>query len=766
MPSKTAVIQIGKRKIKLSNLGKVLFPEAQVIKAEVIQYYHQMAPVILRHIKRRPLTFIRYPDGVEGESFFQKNKPDWTPEWIESIRMGKGEKRINYIMATKEADLVFLANLACLEIHQSSYRDPDRDTPDHFVFDLDPPEDMPFGEIVGIAFSLRDHLRKLGYHPFVKTSGKKGIHVFVPIHRKWTYDTLKKTLKGISEGFVSRHPGHTTTNIRKEARKGKLFIDILRNSQSQTVVSPYSLRATPRATVSMPLTWEELQDIDGPEAFTIANVYDKVQSDGDAWEGFGSFAVDLHDKVRKKAANTANDSLRQYVDKRDFANTPEPVPSATDDTGNAFVIHRHDARRLHYDLRLSENGVLRSWAVPKGLPGAPGIKHLAVETEPHPMEYLDWEGTIPKGQYGAGDMWVFARGNYHITKEKKNGFYFRLESATIDNEFRMHRMEKKDWLLERVDPGEFDVQQTTVSHMLASTDKLVPDGSGFVFEVKWDGIRAMIYLDEDTMLIRSRSQRDITRQFPEFPAERKKLRCTQAILDGEIVVLNDKGFPRFKETVGRMHKTGSHSIQMASRNTPAYCYLFDVIYLDGCYVDKEPLWKRKEWLQSLIKPGGRFRFSESVEDGNALFEASGQIGLEGIMAKQKNSIYTIGKRSTFWVKVKHRNTMTCRIIGYTEGQGDRAPYFGALHLADAEAGNHVYLGKVGTGFDVKTMRTLSKRLKALEVVEKPIEEKLEDDKQSTWIDPVLYCEVTYASITPNGTLREPVFVGLRPDMAE
>lgn len=757
----TQLTQIGKHTIRLSNLDKVLFPEAHVIKAEIIQYYHLMAPVLLRHIKHRPLSFIRYPDGIDGEHFYQKNKQDWAPRWIQSVKMGKGEKKIDYVIATEEATLVWLANLACIEFHQSSVQNPHLDTPDHFVFDLDPPEKMRFARVRDLALSLADHLRSIGYHPFVKTSGKKGIHVFVPIHRSWDYETLKVTLKSLSESFVRKHPKDTTTNIRKEVRTDKLFVDIVRNNQSQTVVCPYSLRATPECTVSMPLTWEDLEVLTSPKEFTIRNVPDLVRQQGDAWEGFGSKAVNLHD--HKGGADTSSPhraALKAYLDKRDFAQTPEPPPGAIDDVANAFVIHRHDASRLHYDLRLSQDGVLRSWAVPKGLPPAPGVKRLAVETEPHPMEYLEWEGTIPKGQYGAGDMWVFARGNYHITKEKKDGFYFKLESPTIDQEFRIHKMKGNEWLLERVDPADVPLLKGHIPHMLTSTSQKVPHGD-YLYEIKWDGIRAMIYIDEEAIRICSRGQRDISKQFPELIQDRKLLKCTQAILDGEIVVPDAKGVPQFKTTVGRMHKNNEHSIRTAMRTSPAYCYLFDVIYLDGCYVQKEPLWRRKQWVQSIIKSGGHFRYSEDMEDGDELFEATRKMGLEGIMAKRRDSPYLIGKRSDLWMKIKHRNEMTCRIIGYSKGQGDRAQYFGALHLADAEATEVIYVGKVGTGFDEKTMKSIHSALLKLDTVRKPFRQKLEDDRQSTWVDPVLICEVQYASITPNGTLREPVFLYLR-----
>jgi DNA ligase D-like protein (predicted polymerase)/DNA ligase D-like protein (predicted 3'-phosphoesterase) len=557
------VTQIGKHKIKLSNLDKVLFPAAHVIKAEIIQYYHQMAPVLLRHIKHRPLSFIRYPDGIDGEHFYQKNKQDWAPKWIQSVKMGKGEKKIDYVIATDPAILVWLANLACIEFHQSSIQNPHLENPDHFVFDMDPPETMAFGQIQELTLSLGEYLRSLGYHPFVKTSGKKGVHVFVPVYRKWTYETLKPTLKSLAEAFVRKHPKTCTVNIRKEARIDKLFIDIVRNNQSQTVVCPYSLRATPECTVSMPLTWEVFETIDSPTAYTIHNVPDLVRQNGDAWEGFGSKAVGLHDQgTARKTGGEENKALKLYMAKRDFAHTPEPSPGEIADTDDAFVIHMHDASRLHYDLRLAQDGVLRSWAVPKGLPPEPGVKRLAVETEPHPIEYLNFEGKIPKGQYGAGDMWILARGNYHVTKQKKDGFYFKLESPTIDQEFRIHQMKDKDWLFERVDPPELQIADARMEHMLASSAKEVPDGD-YLYEMKWDGIRTMIYVDEDGMRITSRSGRDITKQFPELSEERKQLKCTLAILDGEIVVTDTNGRPEFKSTVqaGRLAAQVKHGVR-------------------------------------------------------------------------------------------------------------------------------------------------------------------------------------------------------------
>ena len=753
---------MGKHRLKLSNLDKVLFPESGIIKAEVIQYYLQMAPYLLRHIKHRPLSFVRFPDGIHEESFYQKNRPNHTPQWIQSVRLGN-ERKINYIVATSEATLVWLANLACIEFHQMSVAHPDLDHPDHFVFDLDPPEDMSFKTIIDIAEKLKRELVRLGYTPFVKTSGKKGLHIYCPIHRRYDHDTIKGTLRKISDKFVLENTEITTTNIRKEARHGKCFIDIVRNSKSQTVICPYSLRSTKNASVSMPLTWNELPGLTSAAQFTIKDALATVQSDGDPWEGFGSHAAPLHDQVKPTIPAESLVTLKDYIEKRDFHNTPEPLPGEALQVDDAFVVHRHSASRLHYDLRLSENGILKSWAVPKGLPGAPGTKHLAIQTEDHPMEYLDFEGTIPKGEYGAGQIWVFARGNYRITKTKREGFYFKLQSPTIDQEFRIHRMKDNEWLLERVDPATFDMHKTQIAPMLCKQADKVPDGLDLGFEVKWDGIRVMIYIDGPEMLIRSRSGRDISAQFPEVVAARDRLNCTQAVLDGEIVVLTDDGKPDFKRSVSRLNKTGEQSIQTASVSNPAYCYLFDTPYLDGVHIGKVPLSTRQAWIADLVKSGGQFRVSESIGDGDALFAATAQMGLEGIIAKRLSSTYSPGKRSENWLKIKHRKTVTCQIIGYTAGKGDRAQTFGALHITSADSREPVYLGKVGSGFTDKMLTDLHTTLRELPVVDKPIDDKVEDERVTTWIGGNVFCEVEYASVTKNGTLREPVFLRLRPD---
>lgn len=761
-------VKVGKRTLSLSNLDKILYPDEEVTKAEVINYYHTLAPTILHHLKGRALTLIRYPDGIEGEMFFQKDRPKWAPEWLEYIELGR-ESRKEYILATEPASLVWLSNLACLELHQLHASKPEFDKPDYIVYDLDPPEGYDFQSIKPIAFNLKEHLESYGYHVFVKSTGGKGVHLVTPVEPKWSFDECFEAAQKIAKPFVEKNK-ETTLHIKKEARKGRVLIDIYRNRTSQSIVAAYSLRGRKGAPVSMPLTWKELNEMDSSLDFNINNVPQKIVSDGDAWESIRAYEVPLHDKVTKSinAGNPPGDKhkspeqLKTYQKKRDFSRTPEPAGYQQAMKGNGFVVHRHHASHLHYDLRLEKDGVLLSWAVPKGMPQRPGIKRLAMETEDHPMEYLTFEGSIPKGQYGGGDMWVYALGNYRITKEKQSGFYFTINSPQLSGEYRIHRMGKaKEWLLERVDEPQIDWTRMPVAPMLAGRRETVPRGKDFVHELKWDGIRAIISINEGEITIRSRNLKDITDQFPELKIPAEAFRCTNGVYDGEIVCLDKEGKPDFKSVIQRM-QSSSASLR---KSKPAYCYLFDVLYLDGRAVMHDPWHRRRIWLEDSLRKGTAYRVSEYVEDGKALFDAAEKMELEGILSKKTASLYYPGKRTDNWLKIKFRNSADCVIVGYTEGKGDRGKIFGALQLAEPVNGKLIYRGKVGTGFDHQTMEKIYDRLKKIEKSEKPIKEKPADAKVTTWIKPELFCEIRYASLTSNNTFREPVFLHLRPDLS-
>lgn len=771
MAKKSQWTQVGKRKLELSNLDKVLFPEDGIVKAEVIAYYLKIAPTILNHIKGRALTLIRFPDGIHGEMFYQKNRPEWAPKWLEFERLGKEEK--DYIIATEPASLVWLANLASLELHQLHSRRPNFDFPDYMVFDLDPPEGYNFKKIVSLAFDLRAHIESFGYTAFVKTTGGKGVHICCPLEPKFDFHTVFESAQLIAQPFVDANAKETTLHIKKDARKGRVLIDIYRIRSGQSIVSPYSLRGRVGAPVSMPLKWEELEVLKSPLEHNIHNAIDKVLNDGDAWEGMDAFAVELHNHRKRMVAKELPASkkrktpaqLESYEKKRDFKKTPEPDARIVEGGGNNFVIHRHHASHLHYDLRLEQEGVLKSWAVPKGMPPHPGVKRLAVQTEDHPMKYLTFDGKIPKGQYGGGDMWIYALGKYTITKDKKDGFYFRLSSKELTGEYRIYQIKQKEFLLERVDIPQVDFLKEEIAPMLSDSATALPKNSDdYVYEVKWDGIRALISLEDGQLRIRSRNQNDITKQFPELLIPDKAFRATNGLFDAEIVCLNKQGKPEFKKVINRLMASGETNINKLSKSSPVYCYIFDCLYLDGRSLINEPLLQRKTWLKDAIKMDTQYRVSEWMEDGEGLLEAARAHELEGIMAKRKDGRYFPGRRSDSWLKIKIRNTADCVVIGYNQGKGNRKDAFGGLHLAQWEGDVLVYRGKVGTGFDDVTIKDIFFRIKKLKEIKKPVEGKVLDEKVSTWIEPKIVLEVTYASLTPDENFREPVFVRLREDL--
>jgi len=774
MPRTAQIAQVGKRKIELSNLDKVLYPADHIVKAELVSYYLKIAPTILSHVKGRPLSLVRFPDGVDGERFFQKNRPEWAPNWIEHIKLGSEGKddKIDYIVATEEATLVWLANLACIELHQMHSRIPHTDKPDYMVFDLDPPENSKFADVVAIAIDFKEHLESFGYHPFVKTTGRKGLHIVAPLEPKWDFDKVFETTKAIATPFVNSHASTTTLHIKKEARKGKLLVDIYRNRTFQTIVSAYSVRGLPGAPVSTPLHWEELEALTEPAQHNIHTVPDRVIGNGDAWEGIAAYATPLHTEkppprvTHKSGASKKHktpEQLEKYAKKRQFNRTPEPPPAIAIGEGSSFVVHRHHASRLHYDLRLERAGTLKSWAVPKGLPPRPGIIRLAVATEDHPLEYLNFEGAIPKGQYGGGDMWIYARGKYEITKEKKDGFYFRLQSRELNAEYSTHRTKENEWIVQRVDKPQIDWLRDPVEPMLAQSSDKPPKSGDFLFEVKWDGIRALIALDEGEVRIRSRNQHDITAKFPELLIPEQAFRATSALFDAEIVCLDEGGKPVFKHAIHRIQQASEAAVERARGKYPVVCYVFDCLYLDGRPIVNEPLIRRRTWMADAIRKGTPYRASEAVEEGDELFSAASAMGLEGIMAKEQTSLYQPGKRSTQWIKIKTRQTIDCVIIGYTSGKGDREQTFGALQIAELRDGTLRYLGKVGTGFDSKLLKEIFSQVRTVKKAKRPIREKPLDDANTIWIEPKLSCEVQYASFTKDNLLREPVFVRMRED---
>ena len=756
--SKEIITEVLGQRLKLTNLDKVLYPSIDISKAKFIKFYMDVAPLIMKYISHRPLTLIRYPDGVNGKKFYSKSKPKWTPEWIKSYVIKHESKDIDYLYLHNQASLIWLANLAALEIHPTQFQVNSELKPDHFIFDLDPDLGIGFEEIKSTAIKIREHLLAFGYTSFVKTSGGKGLHLYVPIIPKWAYEKVSHAIREIAKSFVQKDLKKYTLQISKGKRAGRILIDIYRNHLGNTCVAPYSTRGKLGAPISMPISWEQLENVRSAQQFNINNYADYLDKNGDAWAEWRNYEVSLHTdrdslNINSKTGDKPNPRIEAYIEKRDFQKTDEPQNAQLDmSRKDEFVVQMHDASNLHYDLRLEHEGTLWSWAIPKGLPTEKGIKRLCIQTEDHPVKYLDFEGSIPKGSYGGGEMWIMDQGKVNwISKKEGKSLKFILSSTLISAEYKLYRLKENQWLCEMM--SKLSNEKRQYQPMLAEAKKKVPIAEGYYYEVKWDGIRAIFIIENGKVRVLSRSGRDITSQFEEFQAP-DLFEIEYGVFDGEIVVLDEEGRPMFHDVISRMHN--QKKLKVSSAKT-ATCYLFDVMNVDGIDISSFPFQKRREILEACIKKNSTFRLSDLFDEGELLFQAIKAKGMEGIMAKKKDSKYYEGLRSDNWLKIKCRTDDEAYIIGYTRGKGDRIEVFGALHLAKKEKGQWKYMGKVGTGFDSAKLKELFTIISNIEESSKLVEESIEEPNRTVWIKPELKCELNYASLSSNGTYREPVF---------
>ena len=463
-------------------------------------------------------------------------------------------------------------------------------------------------------------------------------------------------------------------------------------------------------------------------------------------------------------------SLTEYQRKRDFGRTPEPKgkkPKAT--PARRYVVHRHHATRLHWDVRLEMRGILASWAVPNGPPLEAGKRRLAVHTEDHPLEYLTFHGVIPDG-YGAGTMTIWDTGTYELLLEKDNEYKLRFDGKRLEGEWvlvQTRQNEGRDWLMiKHGAPPSDDPLMRKVAPMLASAADEPFDSPEFIYEPKWDGVRTLAFVDGGEVRLQTRNLLDCTRQYPEATQIAEALTGGyQAIVDGEVVALDEKGVPRFQRLQPRMHVSDDATVRKLRRSTPIVYEVFDVLYLDGEDLTRRPLRERLARLEAAVTPMGAIRRSEGfVGTGVALFEAAREQGIEGIVAKRLDSLYQPGARSPAWVKVKAFRSMDCVIGGWTAGQGGRQKTLGALLIGVYHDGKLEPVGHVGTGFDERTLKDLLSMLEEHESPTSPFATEPRTNQPARWCLPELVCEVEYGEITRDGTLRHPTYRGLRPDI--
>ena len=477
----------------------------------------------------------------------------------------------------------------------------------------------------------------------------------------------------------------------------------------------------------------------------------------------------------KRAAST-------YNRKRKFDETTEPAATFKGDVdpgrarpGETFVIHQHYATRLHFDLRLEMlNGrtpVLVSWAVPKGMPLRKGKGTLAIHVEDHPFEYGSFSGSIPEGNYGAGEVRIFDEGTYEMLEQKEGNIRFRLNGRRLQGVYRLVRTReekgKEQWLAflssdERPDPD----PMPSLSPMLATLVDKSFDDDDWAFEPKWDGIRAAAVCDEATKLI-SRNNKDVTVAYPELHEMHLRLVALDAVMDGEIVAFED-GVPSFEKLQSRMHVRGEAEIKRLMKTIPVAYVAFDLIYLDGRDLTGLGYTERRALLEECVVPSPWLQLSPAVEgEGTALFEAARAQGLEGIVAKKLTSRYEVGKRSKNWLKVKTTFEADVVIAGWNEGGGRRSGVLGSLILAVYDGDKLRFVGGVGTGFTQLTLELTQRELEPLEIEEAPFTREEMKGKPEVryahWVRPEKVAVIEFRQLTSAGKLRAPSFKGLRED---
>ncbi|HSE39489.1 MAG TPA: non-homologous end-joining DNA ligase, partial [Acidobacteriota bacterium] len=735
-------LKIDGRTLQVSNLDKPMFPDG-FTKGQVIDYYIRISPVLLPHLKDRPITMVRFPDGVMGPHFYEKDAPKHTPDWIKRVPVERkgGGKPIHYILINDLPSLVWSANLANLEMHTFLARWPRVDQPTMIVFDLDPGPPATAIECAQVALWLKEIFDSLKLKSFVKFSGSKGIQLYIPLNTPVTYDTTATFSKAIADFLHEAHPEAVVSEMAKKLRGGKVFIDWSQNSETKTTACVYSLRAKQEHPyISVPLTWDELEKLlkkGDPSKFLFEpeEELQRVDRLGDLFEPINTLKqkipVDFMKKLeppRTKAAarkgrtqGSAGTTLKEYNRKRDFNQTAEPPgevveKQSKDGSEHMYVIQKHEATRLHYDFRLEMQGVLRSWAVPKGIPTSSNDKRLAMHVEDHPMEYARFEGTIPKGNYGGGTVMVWDIGTYKTMEQNPVAAYYAGKLHLIMDGKKLHgewilvrtsRNEGREWLLMKKGetkpisakqddtsvltgrsmkkiasdndaqwisnrPPKENTPKNRLKARLASKDPLskfedvlknlpagkpkfvepmlskpvnkLPDGKEWIYEIKFDGYRAEAIRNGKSVDLISRNAKNMKQKYPEIVDGLNALPEKDFLIDGEIVALNEEGVPSF-QLLQNLSQTSDR---------PLHFFAFDLLNYDGKNLINVPLFQRKEILQALLESSdGSISYSAAFEaDPKILEQEVRKRGLEGIVAKRKESKYEPGKRTGAWVKYK------------------------------------------------------------------------------------------------------------------
>lgn len=845
-PSAQLVTVEGHR-LRLTNLEKVAYPVTGTTKGEVLAYYAAVAAVMIPHVANRPATRKRWVDGVgtpadPGEVFFEKNIPAGAPDWVQRRGIEHHSRTVQYPLVNDLATITWLAQTAALEIHVPQWRfgrAGERRNPDRLVLDLDPGEGADLRDCAEVARFAKEILDGMGLAAVPVTSGSKGIHLYAPLDGTLTTEQVSAVAHELARALEADHPELIVSDMKKVLRGGKVLIDWSQNNGNKTTIAPYSLRGRFEPTVAAPRTWKEL---DSPKLrhLRLDEMAERIAKRGDLLAPLlavrdASLEPTPEHLARFQATPESADRLAKYRSMRDASKTPEPVPAdaAQPGSGTSFVIQEHHARRLHYDFRLEHDGVLVSWAVPKGppLPGDPN--HLAVQTEDHPLEYGTFEGLIPGGEYGAGAVSIWDAGTFELEKWREGKEIIAVLTGRPDGglggEPRKYALlhtggrrgesgGENNWLLHLMDPhavkkghprwrsgaaqeeegaaerakehgrpattverkaaaphpddaptGGLTAAAASLRPMLAASGGPhdVDAADDWAIEMKWDGYRTLVAVDGATVTMMSRNGIPQAATFPDLLQPlRDAIGDHAAVLDGEIVALDARGRPDFGTLQGRAQLSDPRDVQRAL-GTPVFVMLFDLLELDGRSLVDLEYRHRRELLEHLVTENDRIHVPAVFEgDIDEAMATSSRLGLEGVVAKQAESTYALGRRSRAWIKVKHERAQEVVIIGWRPGSGALTGSVGSLAMAVPDAdGALQYVGRVGSGFSDKDRARMLNRFGPMARQDPAAEVPGPESRGMQWIEPSLVGEVRYAERTAAGTLRHAVWRGWRPDKA-
>ncbi len=830
-----ASVKVGARRVALTNLDKVLYPAGRFTKAKALDYYRRVAPVLLPHFRGRPVTLVRFPDGVFGEPFYEKNAPGFTPRWVKTFPVPRTDSGvINYVVINDLPSLIWAVDLAALELHPFLHRVPDIDRPTCLVFDLDPGEHADLLACCEVALLVRETLAKLKLICLAKVSGAKGLQVYVPLNTPVTYSQTRAFACASAELLAKEHPDRIVSDMPKSLRTGKVFIDWSQNHPTKTTVGVYSLRAKrERPLVSMPVTWQEVRRAlrrNEPDSlvFSPQKALERIRNHGDLFLPLLRLKQHLPEQfvkaVKARLKVPESNRLAQYAARRNFSRTNEPEAAlprrSAQGSRRRFVVQKHAARQLHYDFRLEMHEVLKSWAVPKGVPLLPGHRRSAFATEDHPLDYLRFEGNIPEGEYGGGTVMVWDIGTY----EPVAGHYYQgevtvyLTGKKLKGRWTLKRLKPKEskgskdvWLLMKTGGAAAPIlskkaelsaltgrtmaqiaeQQTAVWHsnrvpasaerhkpspatrrarapkfippMKATLVDHLPEGPEWIYEIKWDGYRALAVKHGPEVRLLSLKNKDLNSLFPSIVAAVRTVPAGTALIDGEIVAVDSQGRPSFQALQNRVS---------LGRDWQVVYYAFDLLNLEGEDLRALPLSQRKERLKDLVEGTG-IRFSADLRGvPEQIAKLAKRNKLEGIVAKRKESTYTPGTRSLDWRKRKLSMSQEFVIGGYNpDGKTFSSLLAGYYHEHQL-----MFAGKVRQGLNPASRASLMKHLQPLRVNRCPFVNlptsktshfgegiTREDMPKLHWLRPKLVAQVSFTEWTDYALLRHATFMGLRTD---